>query len=137
MDTNHSKFRLEFEVRDYECDMEGIVNNAVYMHYLEHTRHAFLKHIGYDFAALTQQGIHLVVVRIEADYLYPLRTGDKFHVTAGIQRISKLRFGFAQHILRLPDHKPILKAKVIGASLNPGGRPTYFKELEELIDQAR
>ena len=62
-------FKLELEVRDYECDMEGIVNNAVYLNYLEHTRHAFLKYKGFDFAALTQNRIHLVVIRIEADYL--------------------------------------------------------------------
>ncbi|NLI24182.1 MAG: acyl-CoA thioesterase, partial [Bacteroidales bacterium] len=29
-------FELEMEVRDYECDIQGIVNNAVYMNYLEH-----------------------------------------------------------------------------------------------------
>lgn len=34
-------FELEMQVRDYECDMEGIVNNAIYQHYLEHTRHEF------------------------------------------------------------------------------------------------
>ncbi len=33
------QFKLNFEVRDYECDLGGIVNNAVYQHYLEHTRH--------------------------------------------------------------------------------------------------
>ena len=56
-------FKLEFEVRDYECDLSGIVNNAVYQNYLEHTRHAFLKSRGLDFAALEDQGITLVVIR--------------------------------------------------------------------------
>ena len=128
-------FKYDFEVRDYECDMEGIVNNAVYMNYLEHTRHAFLKHKGYDFAALTQKGIHLVVIRIEADYLYPLHSGDKFQVTTNIERVSKLRFGFLQDIFRSHDNKPIMKAKVIGTSLNAEGKPAYFKELEELFQQ--
>jgi len=128
-------FKIDFEVRDYECDMEGIVNNAVYMNYLEHTRHAFLKHKGFDFAALTQKGIHLVVIRIEADYLFPLRSGDKLHVTTNIERVSKLRFGFLQDIFRLHDNKPVMNAKVIGTSLNAEGRPTYFKELEELFQQ--
>lgn len=126
-------FKTDFEVRDYECDMEGIVNNAVYMNYLEHARHAFLKHKGYDFAALTQKGIHLVVIRIEADYLFPLRSGDKFHVTTNVERISKLRLGFLQDIFRSQDNKPIMKAKVIGTSLNAEGKPAYFKELEELF----
>jgi len=128
-------FKIDFEVRDYECDMEGIVNNAVYMNYLEHTRHAFLKHKGFDFGALTQKGIHLVVIRIEADYLFPLRSGNKFHVTTNIERVSKLRFGFLQDIFRLHDNKPVMNAKVIGTSLNAEGRPTYFKELEELFQQ--
>ena len=129
---NNEIFKVEMEVRDYECDMEGIVNNAVYMNYLEHARHGFLKHKGLNFAELIKKGIQLVVIRIEADYLYPLRSGDKFIVTVSAERISKLRFGFTQEIFRLPDNKPILNAKVIGTSLNAEGRPKYFEGIEEL-----
>jgi len=125
-------FKIEMEVRDYECDMEGIVNNAVYINYLEHARHSFLKSKGFNFANLVQKGIQLVVIRIEADYLFPLQSGDKFVVTASAERVSKLRFGFIQEIFRLPDNKPILKAKVIGTSLTAEGRPKYFEEVEEL-----
>ena len=35
-------YELPMKVRDYECDLQGIVNNANYQHYLEHTRHEFL-----------------------------------------------------------------------------------------------
>jgi len=126
-------FKIEMEVRDYECDMEGIVNNAVYIHYLEHARHGFLKHKGFDFAELTKSGIQLVVIRIEADYLFPLKSGDKFIVTASAERISKLRFGFAQEIFKLDDNKPILRAKVFGTSLNSQGRPKYYQEVEKLF----
>lgn len=130
---NHQTFGIELEVRDYECDMEGIVNNAVYMNYLEHARHRFIKHKGFDFAELARRGIQLVVIRVEADYLFPLRSGDRFIVTAGIERVSKLRFGFIQEIFRLPDDKPILKARVIGTSLDTSGRPKYFTEVEGLF----
>ena len=126
---------IELEVRDYECDMEGIVNNAVYLNYLEHARHAFLKQKGYTFGAFIQQGIQLVVIRVEADYLSPLRSGDTFLVTAKIERISKLRFGFSQDIVRLQDQKPIMKAKVFCTSLNPEGQPKYFAELENLFNE--
>jgi len=130
---NNNQFKLTFEVRDYECDIQGIVNNAVYQHYLEHTRHVFLKQGGINFVALSKKGIKLVVIRVEMDYLYPLRSYDQFYVGLNLERVSKLRFGFLQNIYRLPDNKPILKAKVIGTSLNEAGRPYVPRELEELL----
>ncbi|MFL7891926.1 MAG: acyl-CoA thioesterase [Anaerolineales bacterium] len=126
-------FKLTFEVRDYECDLSGIVNNAVYQHYLEHARHKYLKTRGIDFAALEEQGITLVVVRIEIDFLFPLRSGDKFYVYVTPERISRLRFGFQQEIYRLPDEKQIIHAKVIGTALNDQGSPRIPAEVEELL----
>ena len=32
-------YKLEMKTRDYECDIQGVVNNANYIHYLEATRH--------------------------------------------------------------------------------------------------
>ena len=45
-------YELEMKVRDYECDLQGIVNNANYQHYLEHTRHEFLTSVGISFCLL-------------------------------------------------------------------------------------
>ena len=45
-------FETEMEVRDYECDIQGIVNNANYLHYTEHTRHLYLQSLGVSFAKL-------------------------------------------------------------------------------------
>jgi acyl-CoA thioester hydrolase len=129
-------FKLNFEVRDYECDLSGIVNNAVYQHYLEHARHVYLKQQGIDFAGLEQRGISLVVIRIEMDFLYPLSSGDKFYVGLIPERVSRLRFGFQQDIYRLPDEKPILKAKVVGTALNEKGRPRLPKEIQELLTKS-
>ncbi len=84
-------FTHPFTVRDYECDLQGIVNNAIYLHYLEHARHVFLKTRGVDFAALHAQGIDPVVVRIEVDYKVSLRSGDEFSV---IMPSSNLRDSF-------------------------------------------
>jgi acyl-CoA thioester hydrolase len=134
--TNVYQFQLNFEVRDYECDFQGIVNNAVYQNYLEHTRHAFLKRQGIDFVDLSRNGIDLVVIRVEIDYLYPLRPADKFYVGLNFERVSRLRFGFRQDIFRLPDEKPILKAMVIGTSLNKAGRPYLPNEMEALFTRS-
>lgn len=126
-------FKLEFEVRDYELDLQGIVNNSVYQNYLEHARHVFLKEHGLDFAELSRRGVNLVVVRIEMDYLQPLRSGDRFAVSITTERVSRLRFAFNQEIHRIPDGKPLLRAKVIGTALNQRGRPELPPEVEELL----
>ncbi len=39
-------------MRDYECDLQGVVNNSNYQHYMEHTRHEFLESLGENFGAM-------------------------------------------------------------------------------------
>lgn len=116
-------FTLPLAVRDYECDYEGIVNNAIYQNYLEHTRHELLKAKGLKVVELVQRGINLVVVRAEIDYLWPLRSGDEFIVGTNLVRVSRLRFAFEQDIFRLPDEKHTLHARIIGTAISNGGRP--------------
>ena len=111
-------FKYETEVRDYECDLQGVVNNSVYQNYLEHTRHLYIKSIGIDFAELSNRGIFLMVKRVEIDYQRPLKSGDKFYSVLKMERISALRFGFVQHIYRSADDKLMIKAMVIGTSVN-------------------
>ena len=129
-------YSLTMDVRDYECDLQGIVNNGVYQNYLEHGRHLYLKEVGIDFAALAQQGINLVVVRAELDYKLPLTSGDRFTVGINMIRESKARFAFYQDITRESDGKLALKAKIIGTALNQRGRPSIPPELDALLQTA-
>ena len=131
MDYTHS---LEFKVRDYECDLQGVVNNAVYQNYLEHARHELLLASGIDFAALARAGIDLVVVRAELDYRRSLGSGDRFVVRSRVERASKVRFEFHQDIFRLPDEQLMLSARITGTSLNARGRPQVPDELVALFD---
>lgn len=126
-------FALEMAVRDYECDLQGVVNNAVYQNYLEHARHEYLKSIGIDFAALTAQGINLVVTRVEIDYRFPLKSGDRFIVEVWPARISQVRISFRQEIHRLPDRKEVIRAVVTGTALNARWRPQLPKELRDIL----
>lgn len=129
-------FSVTLKVRDYELDMQGIVNNGVYFNYLEHARHEFLLAKGIDFAALTEQGIHLVVIRSELDYKSSLKSGDEFAVQVAVERISKVKFGFRQRVVRLADEKICVEALVIGAALNERGRPYLSPDIEALFDGA-
>ena len=104
-------FELNFDVRDYECDLQGIVNNAVYQNYFEHTRHQHLKAAGLDFADLHAQNIDPVVYRIEIDFKKPLKSGDQFKSVSEISREGNLKFIFNQAIYK--QGELITKAKVV------------------------
>ena len=125
---------LEFKVRDYECDMQAVVNNGVYQNYLEHARHEFLQAHGINFADMTDAGINLVVIRAELDYKKSLVSNDRFVVRSRLRRVSKIRFEFQQDIFRLPDECPILAARIIGTSVNENGRPYLPEALARLFD---
>jgi acyl-CoA thioester hydrolase len=104
-------FETRMEVRDYECDIEGIVNNANYLHYMEHTRHLFLKECGLSFAEMHRKGVDAVVHRIDITYKIPLQCDDEFisrlHIAKGM-----LRYVFYQEIVRASDMKLCTRAKV-------------------------
>jgi acyl-CoA thioester hydrolase len=128
-------FRLDLEVRDYECDMQGVVNNSVYQNYLEHARHEFIKQLGLDFAELTRRRINLVVVRAELDYKGSLTSGDRFWIGTRLEKISPVRFGFFQDIFRKPDDRLMLSGKIIGTALNEKGRPRVPEEIQRILSR--
>jgi len=125
---NDYAFSLEFTVRDYECDIQGVVNNANYQHYLEHARHEFLITRGISFSKLHEEGLDLIVTRVEIDYKYPLRSHDKFIIKLNLLREGNVRLVFVQDIFRIPDEKLIVRARVTGAATR-NGRPVHPGEL--------
>lgn len=122
------QYELEFTVRDYECDLQGIVNNGVYSNYFEHARHTFLNSKNIDFAGLHKEGIDLVVSRIEIDYKLSLTSGDIFVVRLNVSREGQLRLVFEEDIFKMPDNKLVAKAKVFGVGLRRG-RPVRLEEI--------
>lgn len=90
---------MDMEVRDYELDCEQIVNNANYLHYMEHTRHKFCKDAGLSFIEMHEKGIDAVVRKIEVEYISSLRGGDSFISCLRLERKGP-RFIFHQDILK-------------------------------------
>ena len=123
MEKKHD-YTLKMLVRDYECDIEGIVNNANYLHYLEHTRHQYLLEKGISFANLHQEGIDLVVARINIAYKIPLTSGDEFLSCIKVQK-EGLKYVFLQEIYRLKDLKLSIRARVESVSIVHGKLGEY------------
>ena len=104
-------YQLEMKVRDYECDLQGIVNNANYQHYLENTRHEFLISTGISFAELHQQGVDPVVARINMAFKTPLKSGDEFISKLYLKK-EGIKYVFYQDIFRKSDNKTVIKSVV-------------------------
>ena len=124
-------FTHEMKVRDYECDLQGVVNNANYQHYMEHARHEFLETLGVNFGKLHEDGIDAMVAKITIEYKLPLRSGDKFVIRINLQR-QGAKIVFTQDLFRLSDGKLCTKGIVETICLE-NGRLTRGEIFDEVF----
>ena len=113
-------YSLEFKVRDYECDLQSVVNNSVYLNYLEHTRHEFFKNIGLDFEKLSNENLSPMVYRADITYKASLVSGDEFISTINVLRKGTLKIVFYQKIYRKRDLKLMLSANITKVIVKDG-----------------
>ena len=125
-------FEMPIKVRDYEVDAEGIVNNAIYLHYLEHTRHEFCESAGMTFRRMHSEGIDPVLSRVEINYLSPLGLGDSMISCLNIRRQGP-QFIFDQDIYR-PDGTPVVSA-IVGVVCLKDGRINRGERLAEAFKE--
>ena len=95
-------YQLELKVRDYECDLQGVVNNSNYPRYMEHTRHEYLVSQGENFSILHEIGIDAFVTRIDIRYKTSLRSGDRLLSCMNMKR-EGIKLIFMQDIYRASD----------------------------------
>ena len=128
-------FETRMSVRDYECDIEGIVNNANYLHYTEHTRHLFLKHCGLSFASMHRKGVDAVVARMSLRFKIPLTCDDEFISRVSVEK-EGIKYVFFHQIIRVSDNKLSFQSKVEVVCLIDGklsNSEDYDKALSEYI----
>ncbi len=123
---------IKMKVRDYECDFQGIVNNANYQHYTEHARHEFLAERGVSCADLHRRGIDVVLARITLSYKTPLTCDDEFSVRSTVEK-QGARYVFHQDIVRLSDERLACRAAVDVVALVNGRLVGECPELDSLL----
>ena len=131
MNLDKYKFCHEMKVRDYECDLQGIVNNANYQHYMEHSRHELLDKLGVNFGKLHEDGIDAMVAKITIEYKIPLRSGDRFVVGINLERQGP-KIVFYQDIYRLSDGKLCTKG-IVESICVENGRLTRGELFDEVF----
>lgn len=111
-------FEWTSEVRDYELDAQGIVNNANYLHYFEHARHLYLRELGVDVLQWAERGYRLVMVQAEIKFKASLQSGDRFVIDSAFSRTSPLRFSCVQHLLREPGCQLVAEVQAVVTCVN-------------------
>lgn len=124
------------KVRDYECDAQGIVNNANYLHYFENTRHEFMFSLGLSFKESHLQQVDPIVVRADLRYKTSLTGGDVFISALTVERKGVKMF-FNQTIHRKSDLALCCSATIEVAVLvngKPSRGDVYDEKMKDYLE---
>lgn len=89
---------LETVVRCTEIDVNGHVNNAKYIEYLEWGREEWYDRHGFAYDRLKGLGAVTVVVNINLDLRQPCHQGDRLRIVTRPRRRGRTSFALAQRI---------------------------------------
>lgn len=127
------QYGLTLKVRDYECDLQGVVNNSNYQRYMEHTRHEFWLELGSSFAKMHDEGLDLFVYKVTITYHRSLRSGDTFHSALRTRREGP-KLVFDQVIVRSDGVK--CASGVVEAVAVQNGRTTRGECFDSIMAEA-
>ena len=121
-------FKLTDKVRDYECDLQGVVNNSNY-------RHEFLESLGENFGAMHEKGIDAFVARVDIQFKNSLRSGDRYTSCLNVYK-KGVKLVFEQDIYRESDGALATKGVVESVVVENGKltRGEYFDEMLKRIE---
>ena len=106
----HKDFELTIFVED--TDFQGFVYHANYIKYFERARSNFLTINGISQNDLRQSNLGFVIKRIDIDFLYPAKLGEKLIVQTEVEKKSKARMLFKQKIVSDDKKNQICKGSV-------------------------
>ena len=127
-------FSVRITVRGYETDVQGHVNQSVYINYAEHARWSLLQAAGITQARLTGTGVGPVALETTIRYRRELLAGDEVDVTCAFEWGGGKTFTMLQTI-RKTDGTVAADITAVGGLLDLNERrmvanpQDYFKEL--------
>ena len=127
---------FETEVRSYELDPYGHVNNAVYVNWLEHGRLVWLRDRGLTYTSIPEQyGVHVVVVHQDLSYHRPLRLGDRVVIHSRVAAFGNTSFTYEQRIVAATRAaESVLTGRIVMVCTGPDGGSVPIPEgLEERL----
>ncbi|MEU0110340.1 acyl-CoA thioesterase [Streptomyces sp. NPDC006129] len=110
-------FSVPVTVRGYETDVQGHLNQAVYLNYAEHARWSLLEAAGISQAGLISQGVGPVALETTIRYKRELLAGDEVEVTCAFEWGDGKTFRIEQTV-RKPDGTVAAEITAVGGILD-------------------
>lgn len=136
--TENNVFIWSSEVRSYEIDYQGIINNALYFNYFDQTRVEHLAALGINWFELHDKDIDAVLIHVDMSIKASLSMFDKFYVTSKIEKLGRLRIIFHQKIFKSSDNTLISEStNTVVCVSRKTKKPIMPKEIENLLFNPR
>ena len=81
-----------------ECDMMRVVNNAVYVHWLEDARVDALAQLGLQYRGMEERGFAGPVLTMELEYKSSARMDDEVEITVSFDKYTGARLYLSYEI---------------------------------------
>jgi acyl-CoA thioester hydrolase len=126
-------YDYEMKVRDYECDVYGSATNAYVQRYLEVTRLEFMEEMGETFRKWHENGVDMMVTKVDLKFIKPMMSSEKFHSLMNIRQDGP-RVIFEQEIRRKTDMRLCVRAAVEIVSIVNGQLDTEGKSFDYFMN---
>jgi len=122
---------IEHRVRYDECDPMGLVHHSVYLQYFEIGRTELLRASGGRYRDMEDNGLLVVVVRVDCRYKSPARYDDLLDIQTRIAKVTAAKIIHEYVVSR--DDVTIVTATVTLAVINRKGE--LQRVPQSLLDQ--
>jgi len=129
----NNTFILPVRVYYEDTDAGGVVYYANYLKFAERARTEMLRHLGIESSALQdEQGLGLVVRRVEVDYIQPARLDDLLEVHLSLTKVGGASMQGVQRIVRGGEDLVRIEIK-LGCMKLSGGPARLPEKIRNLL----
>lgn len=111
---------ITVRVRYCETDAMGYLHHGNHVNYFEMGRTELLRAQGGNYREMEENGLFLVVIRVECDYKIPAKYDDLLTIRTSVGKRSMAKIEFEHTVLR--DGQVLAQGKTVLACINRDGQ---------------
>ena len=111
---------IQVRVRYQETDQMGVVYHANYFTFFEIGRTEYLRHSGYTYRRMEEEGVFAVVVKAECSYHKAAKYDDLLTIKTTIKRMTRVKVEYEHQVYR--DSELLVTGRITLAFVDASGK---------------